>query len=127
MSGYVRTALHAFQHEKPKQLQDSTYPWTQPLYGKNNHVLSVKAPAEELYEYNQKILQKIVGKFLNYARAIDPTMLMPLNSLAAVQTNPKIETTKQITQFLNYSATHPYAITEYRKSAIIVNIYSNAS
>ena len=33
MPGYVRTALHSFQHEKPKIPQDSPYPWTQPIYG----------------------------------------------------------------------------------------------
>ena len=63
-------------------------------------MLSEKSPAEKLDEYNQKMIQKIVGKFLYYARAIDPTMLMDLNSLAAVQTNPTIETAKQITQFI---------------------------
>ena len=51
---------------------------------------------------------------------------MALNSLAAVQIKPTIETTKQITQFLNYSATHPDPITEYRKSGIILHIYSDA-
>ena len=59
---------------------------------------------------NQKSLHKIVGKFLYYARSIDPTMLMALNSLAAVNKKPKIETAKQITLFLNYSASHPYAV-----------------
>ena len=44
---------------------------------------------------------------------MDPTMLMALNYLAAVQKKPTIETTKQITEFLNYSATHPDAVTEY--------------
>ena len=81
-----------------------------------------KAPVEELDEYNQKRLQKIVGKFLYYDKAIDPTMLMTINSLAAVQTNSKIETAKQITKFLNYSSTNPYAITEYRKSGMILHI-----
>ena len=78
-------------------------------------------------EHNQKRLQKIVGKFLYYARDTGPTMLMALNSLVAVQTKPKIETAKQITQFLNYSAIHPDAIIEYRKSGTIIHIYSNAS
>ena len=48
---------------------------------------------------NKKILQKIVGKFLYYARAIDLTVLMALNSLAVVQTKPTLETAKQITHF----------------------------
>ena len=75
-------------------------------------MLSEDAPAEELDENNQKILHKIVRKFLYYARAIDPAMLMALNSLDAVHTNPTVETAKQITHFLNYSATYPDAITE---------------
>ena len=90
-------------------------------------MLSEKVPAEELDENKQKILQTIVGKFLYYSRDIDPKMLMVLNSLVAVQKNPKIETEKQITHFLNYSVTHPNAITEYRKRVIILHIYSDAS
>ena len=110
MPGYVGAALHDFQHEKLKLPQDSPYPWTQPIYKKNNPMLSEKEPAEELDENNHKRLQKTVGKFLYYARAIYPTSLMALNSLAAVQKKLTIETAKQITQFLNYSATHPEAI-----------------
>ena len=90
-------------------------------------MLSEKAPAQELDEYNQKRLQKIVEKFLYYARDIYPTTLMALKSLATVQKKRTIETAKQITQFLNYSATHPDAITEYRKSGMILHTYSDAS
>ena len=72
-------------------------------------MLSDKAPAEELDENSHKRLQKIVGKFLYYARSIGPTMLMALNSLLEVQINPKIDTEKQISPFLNYIATHPDA------------------
>ena len=54
-------------------------------------------------------------------------MLIDLNSLAAVQTNPTIETAKKTTQLLNYSVTHPDAITEYRKSGMIIHIYYDAS
>ena len=82
------------QHEAPKWLQDSPYPRTQPVYGKNNQMLSEKAPAEELDENNQKILEKIVGKFLYYARDIGPKIFTALNSPAAVQTKPTIETAK---------------------------------
>ena len=99
MPGYVCASLHSFQHEKTKRPQDSPYPWTQPICGKNNQTPSEKAPANKLDENNQKRLRKIVGIFLYYDRAIDPTMLMALKSLAVVQTKTKIETTKQINQF----------------------------
>ena len=54
-------------------------------------------------------------------------MLMALNSLAAVQENTTIETAKQMTQLLNYSITHLDAITEYRKSGMILCIYLDVS
>ena len=60
MPGYVHAALYYLQQEKPKRPQDSPYPWTQLIYEKNQ-MLSEKAPAEELDDNNQKILQKIVG------------------------------------------------------------------
>ena len=47
MPGYIRAALHDLQHKKPKQPQESPYPWTQPVYGKENQTLSEKAPAEQ--------------------------------------------------------------------------------
>ena len=111
MPGYVRAALHAFQHKKPKQPQDSPYPPTQTFYVKNNQMISEKEPAEELDKNNQKRIQKIAGKLLYYARAIYPTMLMAINYLEAVHTNPIIKSAKQITHFLNYSTSHLDAIT----------------
>ena len=95
MPGYVHAALHSFQHEKPKIPQDSPYPWTQPKYGEKNKMLFEKAPAGKLDDNNQKILQNIVGSFLYYDRAVDPTILMALKSLLAVQTKPTIESTKK--------------------------------
>ena len=54
-------------------------------------------------------------------------MLMALNSLDSVQKNPTIKTTKQITRFLNYSATHADAGTEYRRRKMIPHIYLDSS
>ena len=121
------------QHYIPSDTRNQIDPRTHhnpehnPYTKQNNHMLSDKAPAEELDENSHKRLQKIVGKFLYYARAIGPTMLMALNYLSEVQTNPTIDTAKQISQFLNYLATHPDAVTEYRRSGMILHIYSGAS
>ena len=52
---------------------------------------------------------------------------MEIKSLEAVQKNPTIETEKQITQFLSYSATHSDIVTEYRRSGIILRIYLDTS
>ena len=53
-------------------------------------------------------------------------MLMSLNLLAVVQKKPTTETAKQITQLLNYSVTHPDAVTEYIISGMILHIYSDS-
>ena len=44
----------------------------------------------ELNESNQKQLQKIFEQFLYYARAIDLKMVVAINFLETVKTNPKI-------------------------------------
>ena len=89
-------------------------------------MLSEKETAEKLDENNQQRLKNIVGKCLYYDIEVDPTFLMELNSLAAVQTNPTIETAKQVTQVLNYRATHPDTVTEYRRIGMILRIYLDA-
>ena len=53
-------------------------------------------------------------------------MLIPMSSMVEVQANLTTET-ETITKFLNYSASHPYAVTEYRRSGMILHIYSDAS
>ena len=121
MTGYVRAGLYSFQHKK-KDHRIHHIPGHNPSMGGNNKILSDKAPADQLYGNNQKRLQKIVGGFFYYAIAIDPKMLMALNSLTAVRTKPTIETAKQITQFLNYSATNPDVVTEHRRSGIILHL-----
>ena len=40
MLKYVQSALHLFQHEKLKISHDPPYPWTQPIYGNNNCMIS---------------------------------------------------------------------------------------
>ena len=52
---------------------------------------------------------------------------MELNSLVVVQTKLTIKTVKQITQFLNYRATHPDTVTEYRRNGMILHMYLDAS
>ena len=78
-------------------------------------------------ESNQKRIHEVVAKFLYYAGAIDPAILISMKYLAEVQTKPTIETEKQITQFFNYSASHPESVIEYRRNGMILHIYSDAS
>ena len=75
----------------------------------------------------KKRLHRNVGKFLYYARAVEPTMMMALNLLSVVHTKPTVKTAKQVTQILNYSTTHPDVLTEYKRTGMMLHIYLDAS
>jgi hypothetical protein len=69
---------------------------------------------------------KITGKFLYYARAVDPTMLVALSSLASQQTKGTERTAEDAIKFLNYCTTHPESIIWYKKSDMILHCHSDA-
>jgi hypothetical protein len=72
-------------------------------------------------------LQKVTGSVLYYARAVDPTVLMPLNDIATEQTKATEKTQAATNQLLDYLATHPDAIIRYHASGMILHIHSDAS
>ena len=74
-----------------------------------------------------KILQQVVGTFLYYARAVNPKMLMVLNSIASEQANSIEATAKSVNQLLNYAATHHESITRYHASGMTLHIHSDTS
>jgi hypothetical protein len=72
-------------------------------------------------------IQQIVGTFLFYARAVDPTMRHALSSLSQQQSAPTETTEKATNQFLDYAATCPDAILRYRASDMVLRVHSDAS
>ena len=72
-----------------------------------------------------KRLQSIIGSFLHYARAVDCTMLMPVNRLASM---PTTENTEQcLDQFMHYASCLPNATITYYPSDMQLGIHSDAS
>ena len=74
-----------------------------------------------------KQLQQIVGTFLFYTRAVDPTMLMALSIITMEQSQGTRTTKEKAEHFLTYAATHPNATIKYYKSDMILEIHSDAS
>jgi hypothetical protein len=62
-----------------------------------------------------------------YARAVDPTVLMPLNDIATEQTKATEKTQAATNQMLDYLATHPDATIRHHASDMIFHIHSDAS
>jgi hypothetical protein len=64
---------------------------------------------------------------LYYARALDPTVLIPLNDIATEQTKAPEKTQAATNQMLDYLTTHPDATIRYHASGMILHIHSDAS
>jgi hypothetical protein len=80
-----------------------------------------------LDEVGKKHVQQIVGSFLYYARAVDPTILMALSEISSQQTAPTENTMKRVNHFLDYMWTHPDTVIRYHASEMILNVHSDAS
>ena len=107
MSNYVKHGIHKIVHEInhlqlqfSNRLQHVPHRRTKPAYGqriqyapldKENQV-SLPAPVKTL-------IQRIIGIFLYYAIALDPTMLVALGTLATQQANPTQQFWEDITFF----------------------------
>jgi hypothetical protein len=74
-----------------------------------------------------KRVQQITGTLLYYARAVDPTLLVALGTIAAQQARGTATTTAAINQLVDYCHTHPAETIQYRASDMILKIHSNAS
>jgi hypothetical protein len=85
MPGYVSNVLSKFQHDAPKHPQHTSSRYVMPVYGaKTQYATRDETPPLTSKQcYN---IQKVTGSVLYYARAVEPTVLMPLNDIAMEQT-----------------------------------------
>jgi hypothetical protein len=63
---------------------------------------------------------------LYYARAVDPTVVMPINDIATEQTKTTEKTQAATNQLLDYLVTHPDATIRHHASYMILHIHSDA-
>jgi hypothetical protein len=126
MPGYVSNVLSKFQHDSPTHPQHTPSRYATPVYGaKTQYATRDETPPLT----GQKCLsiQKVTGSVLYYARAIDPTVLMPLNDIATKQTKATEKTQDATDQMLDYLATHPDTTLRYHASDMVSHIHSDAS
>jgi hypothetical protein len=62
-----------------------------------------------LFAKQSTTFQNITGSVLYYSRAVDPTVLMPLNEIATEQTTATEKTQTSASQLLDYLELHPNA------------------
>jgi hypothetical protein len=126
MPDYVFNILSKFQHDAPKHPQHTPSKYVTPVYGaKNQYETKYETPPLTVKQF--LTIQKVTGSILYYARAVDPTVLMPINDIAMEQTKATEKTQAAKNQLLDYLATHPDATSRYHASYMILHIHIDAS
>jgi hypothetical protein len=126
MPGYVSNVLIKFQHDAPKNPQHTPSRYVTPVYGARTQY-ATKDETPPLTAKQCLTIQKVTGSVLYYARAVYPTVLMPLKDIATEQTKVTEKTQATTNQLLDYLATHPDATIRYHASDMILHIHSDAS
>ena len=128
MPGYVQEAVEKFQHgiKSPIKPVDAHHPYK----ATKKHGLPMTQPHDDDAKHTPqaiKHLQQIVGTFLFYSRAVDPTMLTAPSSIGTEKPQGTQTTKEKAHHFLTYAATHPNATIKFYKSDMILKIHSDAS
>jgi hypothetical protein len=105
MPGYIKDALHKFQHPLPKRPEYAPHNWTVPAYGQ--HIQYAPLPDSAIPATAEEITA-IVGTLLYNVCALYPTLLVPLSALASQLSTATTTTTIQaVSHLLDYCSTHP--------------------
>jgi hypothetical protein len=86
MPGYIKAALHKYQHPAPTHPEHAPHQCNPPVYCAKTVFVEDKKDIPALSPKYVNCLQQLVGTLLYYARAVDPTLIMPVNVLASEQT-----------------------------------------
>jgi hypothetical protein len=125
--GYIKAALHKFQHPTPTRPENAPHTWSSPVYGANTQYIEAQEDTTLLPQKDVIRIQQLAGTLLHYARATNLTLILLVNVLASEQTQATTATADKVIQLINYCATHPEAKLRYHASDMILNIHSDAS
>jgi hypothetical protein len=109
MPNYVSEPLHKFQHPAPYRPEHAPHDWTKPAYGQRQQFVTPHDDSDPLDQDGINRVQQVVGTFLYYARAINSTAMVAINSISCEPAKATENTAKKVTRLLNYFATHPDA------------------
>jgi len=127
MPGYIDRALQRFRHPTPTRPEHSPHAWQPPSYGATTQLAPALDTSAPLDPAARRQVQEVIGVLLYYARAVDPTLLVALNTLAAQQASATQATARAVHQLLDYCATHPDATIRFHASDMVLWTHSDAS
>ncbi len=98
--GYIKKQLQKYDHIQKEPPQDSPYPAPTKKYGKATQDPSPD-DTKELSKDKKKCVKQVVGRIFYYARAVEITLLVTLNTIAAAQSKVLEFTIGSIEQVLD--------------------------
>jgi hypothetical protein len=101
MPGYIKAALHKYQHPAPARPEHAPHTLNPPIYGAKTQFVDEITTSPALSDKDVNKLQELTGTLLYYARAVDPTLIMPINVLASEQSNTTEVTADKVIKLLN--------------------------
>ena len=122
MPRYVEKFLKKCQHFSPFTLQHAPHQWNRPNYGAQIQFATQPDSSPPLNKKKTQHVQSVVGLFLYYGRAIDFTMLVALNKIAAHQAHPTQFFLTKCDQLLNYASTYPNVKLYLKASNMILHM-----
>jgi hypothetical protein len=107
MLGYIKDALHKFQHPMPKRPQYAPHNWTASSYGQRIKYspLPDATPPATAEEITRALA--VVCTLLYNACPVDPALLVPLSALASQLSTATTTTIQAVSHLLDYYSTHP--------------------
>jgi hypothetical protein len=106
MPGYIKAALHKYQHAAPARPEHAPHMWNPPIYGAKTQYVEDETTSPALSDKDVNKLQQFTGTLLYYARAVDPTLILPINVLASKQSKATSVKSDKVINLINYCNTH---------------------
>ena len=125
--GYVGRKLIKYQHPMPTKPQHSPYQAAPIIYGAKVQQPTAPDTSAPLTDEQIKHVQDIVGTFIWYGRACDPTLAAGLSAIGSRQTKGTAAVLAASHQLLDYLATHPNAAIRYHASDMVLAFDTDAS
>jgi hypothetical protein len=82
MPGFIKATLHKFQHPTPTRPENAPHTWIPPVYGATTQYIKEHQDIPLIPQKDVTRIQQLADKLLYYARAADPTLILPVNVLA---------------------------------------------
>jgi hypothetical protein len=127
MPGYIKPALHKFQHPTPTRPENAPHTWNPPVYGTKIQYIEAQEDIPLLPQKDVTRIEQLSGTLLSNVRVIDLTLILPVNFPAPENTQATTATPEKVIKLLDYCATHPEDKLQYHASDMILNVHRDDS